>query len=257
MTADLADWTRPHFTPGGGDAHLFFVVYGPRPKELSISRSRYRCDGVPDGIELMSYGPDVQPEVVGKFRDGFLWEKLLHDNPSLAGRIAAETECTIVRGRVPDPPDLNYLRNVVGLIQWMLDNDGAGVFDAHSFQWMDASRWRQSVFDADGPWPQRHVMIISSEDEEGGYAEWLHTRGMRVFGRPDLSVHDVRAEHRDAVLEMIRRFIEYQAVSGSIRSRSGPARSNSARWYRGVDNHRILRTGFASCRYGNAENERP
>ncbi|MDJ0910261.1 MAG: hypothetical protein QNI99_13770 [Woeseiaceae bacterium] len=216
MTAELADWTRPYFTPGGGDAHFFFVVYGPLPKELSISRSRYRCDGIPDGVELMSYGPDVRPEVVDQFRDGYLWERLLHDNPSLAGRIAAETECTIVQGAVSDPPDLNYLRNVVGLIQWMLDNDGAGLFDAHSFQWMDPSRWHRSVFDADGPSPQSHVWIMYSEDEEDGEAEWFHTRGMRVFGRPDLSVHDVRPEYREAVIEMIRRFIEYQALGGVV-----------------------------------------
>ncbi len=213
MTTPPQDWSRPHFVPGGGDADLFFVVYGPLPTDPNIARSRYRCEGVPPGVEVMSYGPTTRPEVVDKFRAGYLWEELQRRDATLAAEIAAQTECSIIRGLISDPPDLHYLRDVIGLIQWLLDSGGVGVFDPHSFQWMSVSDWHDSVFDTEWPSLQRHVLILASEVDN---AEWLHTRGMRKFGRPDLSIHDVAPEHREAVVGMIQHFIEYQALGGRV-----------------------------------------
>ena len=45
--------------------------------------------------------------------------------------------------------------------------------------------------------------------EEGRGTSWYHTRGMRKYGRPDLSVHGVGAAHADGVTLMIERFVEY------------------------------------------------
>lgn len=43
-----------------------------------------------------------------------------------------------------------------------------------------------------------------------------HTRGMRKFGRPDLSAHGVSSRHREAIIELFDRFIEFQAFGGII-----------------------------------------
>ena len=53
-----------------------------------------------------------------------------------------------------------------------------------------------------------------SDDEND--AEWFHTRGMRKFGRPDLSVHQVPAGLRDPAIDLLNRFIDYQALGGII-----------------------------------------
>jgi hypothetical protein len=39
---------------------------------------------------------------------------------------------------------------------------------------------------------------------------------MRKFGRPDLSVHRVPPQDRDAVIDLFERFIELQACGGTI-----------------------------------------
>ena len=39
---------------------------------------------------------------------------------------------------------------------------------------------------------------------------------MLKFGRPDLSVHGVTADLRDAVIDLINRFIAFQAFGGII-----------------------------------------
>ena len=57
-------------------------------------------------------------------------------------------------------------------------------------------------------------MILVSEDD--AETTWLHTRGMRQYGRPDLSVRGVGSSHIDAVTQMIERFIDLQANGGVI-----------------------------------------
>jgi len=57
-------------------------------------------------------------------------------------------------------------------------------------------------------------MILFSEDEGTGYG--FHTRGMRKFGRPDISIRHVPAESRQAAIELCNRFIAYQAFGAMI-----------------------------------------
>ena len=64
--------------------------------------------------------------------------------------------------------------------------------------------------------PRHHVVILTSEEAGGGSLTWFHTRGLRKFGRPDLSVPRVPPQHREAVIDLCHRFIEFQAFGGII-----------------------------------------
>ena len=132
---------------------MFYVVYGATPKGFSVSRSKYRFDGIPDELKISSYGPTSNPEI---------------------------------RGDISDPPDLNYLRNVIGFITWCLDSDSIAVFDPQMFKWWIPSEWMEWIFDPAAAVPRHHVFILTSEDENG--TEWFHTRGMRKFGRRQISL---------------------------------------------------------------------
>lgn len=212
MTSET--WSRPYYTSGGGDAFLFYVVYGPIPQDFSISGSRYRCDDIPEELVISSYGPASDPEVVESFRSGYLWDQFQQENMEAANDVAKQSTCLIIQGTMPDPPDLNYLRNVVGFIAWTLDVGGVGIFDPQMFKWWTPSDWRTWLFEPASAVPTHHVMILFSEEEDG--TEWFHTRGMRKFGRPDLSVHQVSREFRDGIVDLFNRFIEFQAFGGII-----------------------------------------
>jgi hypothetical protein len=214
MTEILPEWRRPHYQPGGGDAYLFYVVYGPALGEVSISPGRYRCDGVPDGISIMGYGPSERPEVVRRFREGAIWQTLRLRDADLANAILAEERCVVISGRVTDPPSLNYFRNVIGLVTFLLDHGGMAVYDPHMLKWWSAPDWRDKVFSPAAAEPHTHVTILASAEADG--TEWLHTRGLRKFGRPDLSIHRVAATYRDNVIDLCNRFIELQALGGVI-----------------------------------------
>jgi hypothetical protein len=216
MTAGppLADWPRPHYVPGGNDPFLFYVVHGPVDTGRTLSRSKYRFEGVPDGIDVMAHGPAAQPDVVASFRHGILWDRLAADDPGLAAKVAAQDRCLVVRGTIADPPTLNYFRDVIGLLTFALDAGGVAIYDPQMLKWWTPSEWRSLVFDAAALSPRRHVGILVSDDGDG--TQWFHTRGMRKFGRPDLSVHRVTSQHQDAVIELCNRFIELQAFGGVV-----------------------------------------
>ena len=53
-------------------------------------------------------------------------------------------------------------------------------------------------------------MLVSEEGEPS--SKWFHARGMRKFGRPDISVHGVIKNLEDGVIDLCNRLIEYQAA---------------------------------------------
>lgn len=68
--ATLPSWVREFYQATEQSAFLFYVIYGANAGDLRLSRSKYRCGGLPDGIDVMAYGPNRRPEVVDSFRQG-------------------------------------------------------------------------------------------------------------------------------------------------------------------------------------------
>ena len=211
--SDADRWARPLYEAGGGAPELFFASFGPVPQDWSISGSTYRTGGIPEGITLSTYGPGSNPEVVDSFRDGYLWNTFAKTHAEAAAATASETSCVVIRGAVVQDDSLAYLRDVVGVLTWLLDQGHKAIWDPYGFQWWAPGDWRARVFEASGvPWfPQ--VSILVSDEPDG---MWFHTRGMIKFGRPDLSLRRVTEEQRALATTLINRFVEMQARGGVI-----------------------------------------
>jgi hypothetical protein len=121
----------------------------------------------------------------------------------------------LLRGELGDYETLDYLRDTVGTLTALLEHGGVGLLDAGSFRWYSPAQFREGLFAPGEPVPHRHVSILLS-DEEDGDGQWVHTRGMRKFGRPDISVHHVSGEDRSAVIDLCNRFIEMQALGAVV-----------------------------------------
>lgn len=211
MPTELPFWPRTHFVPDGGEPLLFYVLYGDINRKALLDREFYRSAGVPSGLDLMHYGPPSNADVPGTFRDGYLWEEFKAANPVLASTVANCESCLILRGEPTDSTTLNYLRDTVGLITYLLDQGGVCVYDPLMFRWWDKEEWRKVVFEPAAAVPRQHAVILFSAEEDDPSRKWFHTRGMRKFGRPDISVHHVRPEHEAAVIDLCERLIEHQA----------------------------------------------
>jgi hypothetical protein len=218
-TADPDEWSRPLFTPGGGDAFVYFVVFGADGDLLEISTDEHRVDEVPDGVDAHELGPDW----VQSFFDEPMGGQLRARDPDTAAESERAESCIVVTGTVADPPTLDYLRNVIGIATAALDTGGIGVLSLQTLDLFDPDRWRTEVFDGGAALAHRLVaLLVSAEDDRdeddgdqpGDAADgrepstlWVHTRGLRVFGRPDLSIRGVAPLDLELVNQLVNALV--------------------------------------------------
>jgi hypothetical protein len=100
---------------------------------------------------------------------------------------------------------LNYLKNTLGITQAVIETGVTAVFDIQTVEWFEPQEWTAKYFAPKAPNVFNHIKILFSEDENG---IWYHTRGMRKFGRPDLSIRKVTHDKKELAIEIINRFIQ-------------------------------------------------
>jgi hypothetical protein len=211
----LSSWPRPHFTPGGGAALLFFVAFGEFDLTKSISSSKYRTAGPGDWLATSQLMRDAHAATIAEYQSGPLWEHIRRDAPAAVAEAERAPQALVVRGEVTDPQTLDYFRDAIGVVAWLLDVGGVSVYDPQRMWLWSADEWREEVFAPGEPQPLSHTVILLSEEGETG-TTWMHTRGLRQYGRPDLSVRGVGPAHVGAVNTMLERFTALQALGGLI-----------------------------------------
>ena len=210
----LPSWDRPNYEEGGGRPFLLYVLYGAFPPTIERPEAAYRSEGLPRGIGMRKYD-SRHPQGRTHFLQGYNWERFRKENPALALQVWNAPESLVIIGEPENPRTLDYLRDVIGLVTHLADHGAVCVNDPQTMEWWTPAEWRARIFEADGPAPHRHVAILTSEEKMPGYY-WFHTRGMRKFGRPDLSLHDVLEALREPVLEMFERLIKRQVLGAVV-----------------------------------------
>jgi hypothetical protein len=213
VPANLETWERTRFEPGGGNAMVCFAIYGSFTNDTAISSATYRTRGLPEGVEVHRFSRTNQPSL--PFTGGAIATLLQEKNPAALARIEEAPECLLIQGEVADPPNLNYLRDCVGMATFFMDQGGTVIADVQQIKFMEAAEWRRDFFEPEKPRLIRHVSILYSEDGSGP-GIWFHTRGLRKFGRPDLSLRNVPESCREAALDLCNRFIALQADGGRV-----------------------------------------
>lgn len=207
-------WNRDYFEKSDEGAFSFFVIFGEFTDELSISASKYNFTEVPEGTDMVKYHDGAGAEHRDGFKTGYLWNELVDLDPELASIISDAPSCMVIRTESHDQSSLDYLRNVIGLATYFLDNGGISIYKPQRIKWWSPQEWREEIFEPKTPQIYSHTTILVSQQDDG--LNWYHTRGMSLFARPDLSIHDVAPDQSENVIEMINRFISYQARGGQI-----------------------------------------
>lgn len=211
-------WPRPRFQRGGGDAFVWFVVFGRFPEKGMPSGSKYRLTGMPRGVALTR---QTKGGTIDALVGADPLAKLLDESaPGTLAKALAAPERIELRGPVADPADLDYLRNVIGMITYLMDEGGVAAIEPQTLRCWSRETWRATYFEKDEARPLAHVVILESEEPaaKGSDAKtsWLHTRGLRVFGRPDLSLHDVPLASRLGAKALLERFAVLEAQGGIV-----------------------------------------
>jgi hypothetical protein len=212
MTA-LVGWERPYFQDTDQNPLVFLVAFGADLQAQPMSRSEFQCSGVPGGVTLQTYTTSGHPGYLESLRSGYLWEEFQARDPALAEAVAGCQGCAVMAGDVEAAGTLNYLRDVIGLGEWLFACGAKTIFDPQAFTWWTRETWHSELFVAGQAQPHKHVQILMSDTAD---QFWLHTRGMRLFGRPDLSVRNVPASSVETATMLINRLIAFQALGGVI-----------------------------------------
>jgi hypothetical protein len=204
------DWERPQYEAGGGDASVLLVVFGPKPEPLRVTSLAHRVLPMELLLELEYQEPHVAAALLDSPSGATLLQGWDGEEPS----VLAADGCMVMRAEVPDPKDLRYLRNCIGVATAILEAGGRAVANLQSLGMFTPEQWRGVIFAPDKPQPRLHVNVFhGAKDNE---TVWLHSRGMRAFGRPDLSIRYVPQHAMAAASELCNRLIETQAYGAVI-----------------------------------------
>lgn len=212
---DLLSWRRPNFVANAGEPFLLFAAYGALDLDVPIDRAKYRAAGVPKACELLLYDRRRQPTSFLHLWQSQAWDLAAAESPGLANAANAAPQFAMLRGHVKKSETLDYLRDAVGIVQYLCDRGARAVFDPQTFQFWSVVDWKQRLFEPAAPVPHEHVIILETPDD-GADTAWVHTRGLRKFGRPDLSVRGVGSDQRERIVELINHFVEHLAGGGTI-----------------------------------------
>jgi hypothetical protein len=217
MTETSPAWPRPYWTPGDEKAVLVFYVFGKFDAELVIPSMRYQSPGLPQGIEIQRFQNAVLRQWDGYPLQGALGEILHAENPEVAQQARIAPEVLVVRGEIEDRNSLDYLHDTLGVLAALLDVGGTSILDPQILSLFSADQWRQRYLVPGGAPPRNHVLILCNADEVPDRS-WVRTRGMRKFGRPDLSVRNVPENELGRAGSMCERLMEFLSMGGHFRA---------------------------------------
>ena len=227
------NYERPYYEDLNYRPLLFYVIFGVKDEELTVSRERHQVDAFPDGLEFMMYNKSEHSEYMSSMLGGTLGEVLDERNHDLYEAVCNTDRWAVIRGEVQQDEDLHYMRNAIGFVQALVESGAVGVLDLQTFNLYTAQEWTDHIFMPEFH-PYAHVDVLVSETEDG--ACWVHTRGMRKFGRPDIGVEGVLKGELDNAVEVVQQLL-YYGVLGAFFSRPVKLHTNSERTY-------IVRPGF-------------
>jgi hypothetical protein len=203
-------WQRPHWQPSDEDILLQFYVFGSFEAGRPPMQD-YGSDGLPAGVTMTSYHHNALRQWEGYPLKGSLG-RMLKDDASEAYRIALDApQVLVVRGQIKDSPATGYLRDTFGVLAALLDVGGTAIFDPQIAGLFEADEWRRRYLVPDGAPTRAHLLIMRDGEETPGRS-WIHTRGMRKFGRPDISIRNVPDRDTDRAGMLCERLADLQAL---------------------------------------------
>ena len=208
MNDEIAPWSRPYFWRSGDKAMLLYFVFGEFPQELKLEVGSHGSRGLPDGVALHRFDKAMLAHWEGHPLRGALGEILRDDDPEAFKAARGASACLMLRGELDDPATLEYLRDGIGVIAALLDVGGAVVVDPQMLALFSAGAWRARYADG-GIAPRAHALVLCSDDGNG--KAWVHTRGMRKFARPDISLRGVPQRDIERAGAVAERLIDMQA----------------------------------------------
>jgi hypothetical protein len=201
-------WQRPYWRASGEDAMLIFFVFGHFTGDTQALAAALE---LPRGIKLTRYAHAALRNWEGYPLAGALGEVFADEAPHTLEKASASDEVLRLAGTVHDPADLGYLRDALAAITELFDAGAVAVADPQTSSLFDRETWRRRFGDHADTSMRGHVLVLCDADPDTEGAQWVHTRGMRKFARPDVSVTGVPASEVNRAGALCQTLIEMLA----------------------------------------------
>ena len=196
---------RDYYQDIGYKPFLFYLVFGVSAEELEVSQKRHKVDELPEGLDIRSFTREAQGEWIDGWFSGAYGSVMREADAVLFERCKAVENCVVLQGTVKNDSTLDYMRNVIGIIQAFIEKGAVGIMDPQTITLYAPEQWTERFFDQEVN-AQKHVIVLYSRE---GESYWLHTRGMAEFGRPDIGISGVPEGKVDAYKLIIDQMIYY------------------------------------------------
>lgn len=205
------DWSRPHWTRDEAKAMLLYFVFGRFAAELQLDLSAHGSRGLPQAVEMRRIPKAMLAHWDGHPLRGALGDLLRKGNPDAFEAARKAPECLMLRGELPDADSLAYLGDTLGVVAALLDAGGVAVVDPQILEMFTAAEWRARYAGDAVAAPRNHVAILCNDDQAGDVEQWIHTRGLRKFARPDISIRRVPQTEAQRAGAIAAQLVELQA----------------------------------------------
>ena len=220
-------YERPYYTDLNYHPFLYYIVFGVKSEELQVSRERHHVEGFPKGLDFVFFSKKKNDSYMQSLLGGTLGEILDRKKHILYEKVKNTDKWAVIRGEVQQDADLGYMRDCIGFVQDILDLGAVVVLDLQTISLYSYEEWTECFFEKEFC-AYDHVTILLSE-MEGGLV-WLHTRGMRKFGRPDVSIENVPENETEDAAQAINQMIYYGSI-GTFFDRDMKLHTHSGRTY--------------------------
>ncbi len=207
----IENWDRKYYQ-SGGKPFLCFIVFNCE-NDLEVSKSKHRVDEIPSDLEFRFYEGEKHATYLEKFFTNSFCNFLRSRGIDIDKHVKPSKSSLVIIGTIQNDTNLNYLRNLIGIIQSLLEKGATGVIDMSITKWLDPKDWNDIYFKHGKSFPKHHVVIYKTEIDD---LRWFGTQGMIKFGRPDICVENVPESDIEMAIELINRFIEFQAFGGIV-----------------------------------------
>ncbi len=199
-------WQRPYWQAGHGDATLLFFVFGQFDDAATAGT-------LPDGIRGTRYAHAALKAWDGYPLAGSLGHLFEDEAPQLLAAARKAPEVLRIAGTVDDPPNLDYLRDTLEYVDRLLGHGGVAVVDPQVSGLFDRRSWQRLLHAAPAS-VRPHLLVLCDPDPTHPERQWVHTRGMRKFGRPDVSVTRVPAGEANRAGALCQQLADMLALGG-------------------------------------------
>ncbi len=202
-----ARWKRPYWHASSEKATLLYFVFG------HFGGTAPETD-LPAGITATHYAHDALKSWDGYPLTGSLGEVLADEAPQTLEAARKTPDVLRIAGTVDDPADLDYLRHTLQTIARLFERGAVAVVDPQVSGLYDRATWIRRVAAGSNETMRQHFLVLCDNDPDEPERQWVHTRGLRKFARPDVSVTRVPASETDRAGAFCQQMADMLALGG-------------------------------------------